>query len=385
MRVALLTESWYPVVNGVTASVETLVNELIAGGDDVTVVCPDMPGADLDPPYVLRVPSWVSPWNTRNPFAYPPYGPLAHRLDDLVVDIVHSHHPFGLGRYGHNLSKRLGVPHVSTFHTLYFSYIHYSPFPPAVSRWWLRAVLTDFYSQCDLLTVPSKDTKQHLYSEMRLPCPLEVHATGVALPTHTDHERSYTLRILMGIADDACVILYVGRIAWEKNCRLLLESFSKLPENCHLVMVGGGPDVDDQSAFAGVLGMDARTHFVGPVSREILVDYYGLADIFAFPSFTETQGLVLGEAQSCGLPCVAVLGGGAAEFVRDGIDAFVVSPEEGVFTEALLKLVTNRDLRESMSKAALNSPIRPTVTEMVQQVRAMYSRLITEYAHSHGV
>lgn len=384
MTIALLTESWYPVVNGVTASVRTLADELMSGGDEVIIVCPDMPGADLDPLYVQRVPSWVSPWNTRNPFAYPPYGPLSHRLDNIDVDIVHSHHPFGLGLYGHRLARRLGVPHVSTFHTLYFSYIHYSPFPPPVSRWWLRTVLTQFYSGCALLTVPSKDTEIQLRTEMRMPCPMEVHPTGVSLPGVVDAERAAALRTLMGILPDDRVVLYVGRIAWEKNCRLLLESFARLPENCHLVMVGGGPDGDSQAEYAAELGMDGRTYFVGPVSREHLVDYYGMADIFAFPSYTETQGLVLGEAQSCGLPCVAVTGGGAAEFVRNNIDALVVPPELDAFAGALLRLVADDVLRNQMSAEALASPVRPSVAEMVSHIRQMYVRLIEAHQVPSG-
>jgi glycosyltransferase involved in cell wall biosynthesis len=188
----------------------------------------------------------------------------------------------------------------------------------------------------------------------------------------------------MGIQPDDRVVLYVGRIAWEKNCRLLLESFARLPENCHLVMVGGGPDGDSQAEFSAELGMDRRTHFVGPVSRELLVDYYGMADIFAFPSYTETQGLVLGEAQSCGLPCVAVTGGGAAEFVRNNVDALVVPPELDAFAGALLRLVADNGLRNQMSAEALASPVRPSVAEMVSHIRQMYVRLIAEHQKAPG-
>jgi glycosyltransferase involved in cell wall biosynthesis len=213
---------------------------------------------------------------------------------------------------------------------------------------------------------------------------MEVHPTGVSLPGVVDAERADALRLLMGIHPDDRVVLYVGRIAWEKNCRLLLESFARLPENCHLVMVGGGPDGDAQAEFAAELGMDRRTHFVGPVSREGLVDYYAMADVFAFPSSTETQGLVLGEAQSCGLPCVAVTGGGAAEFVRNDIDALVVPPELDAFAGALLRIVSDDVLRHKMSGEALASPVRPTVAEMVSHIRQMYMRLIAEHRIAPG-
>jgi glycosyltransferase involved in cell wall biosynthesis len=93
---------------------------------------------------------------------------------------------------------------------------------------------------------------------------------------------------------------------------------------------------------------------------------------------------VLGEAQSCGLPCVAVTGGGAAEYVRNNVDALVVPPEIDAFAGALLRLVADNVLRNQMSAEALASPVRPSVAEMVSHIREMYKRLIAEHKGPSG-
>ena len=139
-----------------------------------------------------------------------------------------------------------------------------------------------------------------------------------------------------------------------------------------LLLAGSGPWQSECETLAQKSGVAEQIRFAGFVSRANLAPLYAGASVFAFPSPTETQGVVLSEAQSYGLPCVVVEGGGASEFVRNGVDALVTAPEVGAFAAALSELLHNAKKREAFSVAARESLLRPTPADMAKSVLAVY-------------
>ena len=166
------------------------------------------------------------------------------------------------------------------------------------------------------------------------------------------------------------MLLYVGRIAREKNIELLFEALRQWPSDAILLLVGGGPALESLKSEAEARGLATRIRFAGFVPRIDLPPIFAAATLFVFPSITDTQGVVLSEAQSNGLPCVVAKGGGAPEFVRDGIDALIVPPQElGAATAALL---ADRDRLQAFACAARQSPLHPTPTEMARRIVEVY-------------
>lgn len=376
MRIALLTESYAPVVNGVSTSVRTLAELLRAAGHDPIVVAPRFPGYTDDGPIpVFRVPSWTTRFNPSNPFAYPSVGPWARQLAPVEADLIHTNHPFGLGLAGAAAARRRGIPHVTTFHTLYHDYTHYFPvFPQAISQGFLSWYLSRFYRRADAVLVPSRAAGKRLTAIGVPEARLEVVPTGVAPATPVSADDTRAVRRRHGIPDDAPLLLYVGRIAREKNLPLLFDAFARQGPDAWLALVGGGPDAEALKEQAQSRGIGARTVFVGAVPRETLPPYYAAATLFAFPSATETQGIVLTEAQGYGLPCVAVDGGGAPEFVRNGVDAFVTPSALDPFADAIKRLLTDPDLRATMGAAARTSPLALAPEGMAQKVLSVYAQ-----------
>lgn len=388
MRIGLFTESYDPVINGVSTSVKTLAMELAKAGHEPVVVAPHHPGfedtaASGDGITVLRLASWRTPLNPQNPFAYPPLGPVPPLLRNVHFDVIHTQQPFGMGRHGRACARRLRVPLISTFHTMYTEYSHYFPLVPrSTARWWLGDQLHRYYQTCDAVVVPSRAAGSMLTSVGVTPERLEVVPTGVpsapmVVPAAIEQaRRGYSL------PEKAPILLFVGRLAREKNLDLILETFSNLclsdwlalPSATHpvLLLVGSGPYLATCREWVRQAGIEPWVRFAGFLSRTELAPIYSMSTLFVFPSSTETQGVVLSEAQSFGLTCVLAEGGGASEFVRPNVDALVVPPVVENFADAIRTLLNDPIRRRQFASAGLHSPMRPTPADMVQRLLDLY-------------
>ncbi len=389
MRIGLFTESYDPVINGVSTSVKTLAMELAKAGHDPVIVAPHHPqfedtASAADGITVLRLPSWRTPFNPQNPFAYPPMGSVPAALRNVRFDVIHTQQPFGMGRHGRASSRRLRVPLISTFHTMYTEYSHYFPLVPrSTARWWLEDQLRRYYQTCDAVVVPSRAAGALLSDIGTTPERLEVVPTGVpsapmVVPAAVEQaRRGYSLPA------NAPVLLFVGRIAREKNLDLLLQAFSRLclsdwlslpsAEHPVLLLVGSGPYLGTCREWVRQAGIDRWVTFAGFLSRTELAPIYAVSTLFVFPSSTETQGVVLSEAQSFGLPCVLAEGGGASEFVRANADALVVPPNVDDFASAIRTLLKDSLRLQQFSAACLNSPMRPTPADMATRLLDIYT------------
>lgn len=386
MRVGLFTESYDPIINGVSTSVRTLAAELEVAGHEPVIVAPRFAGfSDENGDFpVLRLPSWRTVFNPVNPIVPPPLG-NAHPpavLRDVRFDVVHTQQPFGMGRHGRAQARRLRVPLLSTFHTLYNEYTHYFPFlPKPMTQALLARVLRDYYNSCDLVAVPSRAAGRALEA-LGVTRAIHVVPTGVpAAPAVIPAAVEQTRRSFDLLADTP-ILLYVGRVAREKNMDLLVDAHARLlemdakergtQERPILLLVGSGPYAEACRRRVRAAGIESWVRFAGFLKRDQLAPIYAAATLFVFPSSTETQGVVLSEAQSHGLPCVVAQGGGAPEFVRDGVDAQVVAPDAARFAHAVRDLLLDANRRRAMSAAAITSPLRPTPVDMARRMIALY-------------
>jgi 1,2-diacylglycerol 3-alpha-glucosyltransferase len=376
MRVGLFTESYDPIINGVSTSVKTLATHLIRAQHTPTFLVPEFPNYTDMPAdwHIIRMNAFRSPWNRDNPATNLPFFGLPRIYKDIALDVVHLHHPFGLGQQAILYARRHKIPLIATFHTLYADYLHYVPFiPRPLMTKILNNYLRWFYNCCDAVITPSRHTSRILENIGVAPSRLRVVPTGVAAAPVVSQTEITDARTRLGIPEEAQILLYVGRLAREKNLNLLLDTLTQLPESYHLVFVGSGPHHASLVADAELLGLTNRVHFAGFVPHKDVPPYYAMADLFTFSSVTETQGVVLSEAQSFGLPCVVADGGGAPESVRHGVDALVVAPEKGAFARAVIAILEDSTKRVAFSEAARNSPLRPTPEQMVERIVEIYT------------
>ncbi|GMV37162.1 MAG: glycosyl transferase [Fimbriimonadales bacterium] len=376
MNVAIFSDSYLPVLNGVSVSVHTLVAGLRERGHRVWVFAPAFPGhgdADAD---VVRFPSVLTPWAKNYPLARPPFRATLRQFRELPIEIVHTHTPFTVGFCGLRWAESAGLPILSTYHTLYDRYVHYVPF---LTRRYVAYKVAKhtryYYGRVTRVITPSRAAAEVLRHH-GVTTPIEIIRTGI--PTAEPVPKA-DARARLGIPRDETMLLYVGRLAIEKNLGLLLECLRRwriTVPNCRLRLVGDGPGRPALESRAAELGVRERLTVHGQAGHDEVLVYMAAADLFVFPSTSETQGLVIGEAQSMGLPAVAVRGGGAPETIEHGVDGMVVADDPQEFAQAVEAILCNPALRATMSDNALRSPARISPEEYVSRIERSYEEVL---------
>ncbi len=369
--------------NGVTTSLLTLIDGLRARKNRVWVFAPEN-DQQIEPEVnVLRFPSFVTSLNPGYPLAYPflPRLALATQFHRLRLDVVHTHTPFVLGLTGANLALSRGVPLVTTFHTFYSQYSHYVPlFPDSMTQNLLEVYLPWYYNRCAAILCPSEVAAETL-RQMGVESPIDVVPTGISLPRpeyRTAQARAQT-RESLGLAPDTPLLLFAGRLAQEKNLSWLLANFGKVMHTVpgvKLALAGDGPYRDELELESEKLQIRESVLFLGPLARRQLDPLLAAADVFCFPSPSETQGLVIGEARASGTPTVAIDAGGAPETIREGIDGFrVAEGDSDLFTQRIVQLLSDNELRERMRCNALRNAHDFVPERMIDQVVDIYDRV----------
>ena len=353
LRIAQFAESYPPVINGAAVAVDLLCEEF-GKRHHVEAFAPAFRGY-VDRRIVHRFPTYHAPGHRDYPLAIP-FSPRIHRqFRKSGFQVVHTHSPFALGQVGRRWAREQRIPVVTTYHTLYVEYAHYVPLVPAsLSAAYLRALSRGYCNACDRVVVPTEPVKRVLlqYGVHR---PIHVIPTGLKLRPPQAPDPEFPRRALQ-IPADAPVVLYAGRIAPEKNLELLFQAFARVasaaPE-ARLLLCGAGPAEHDARRWAGETGVADRIHFAGAVPPDRMPRVYAAADVFAFSSLTDTQGLVLTEAKAAGLPAVCVDSFGPATVVKDGVDGFLVPNDPDAFAAAVLRVLREPELRACMREAAL--------------------------------
>jgi glycosyltransferase involved in cell wall biosynthesis len=334
-------------------------------------------------PFIFRYPSLPLPLPGDISAAIPVSPFVEQLLPALKLDIIHTHHPVLLGQTAARKAAELDLPLVFTFHTQYWEYTHYVPFPQeaiqdflknAVHRW-----LKDFMQKCQHIILPSESMKEILVRDYGLEERYTVIPTGTDLTPYECAEWK-AMRKEKGWQDET-VLISVGRLAPEKNWDTLLRAFAKVyPEhpNLRLVLIGDGPARQTLEALAAELGIAEHVTFTGALPFEEVPCYLKAADAFAFASVTETQGLVTIEAMAAGLPIVAVDGSGTRDIVEHGKQGFLVANDVDALAKGIKKLLSDPDRMKRFSNNALKKANTFDVHQLGKQLIGVYEQAIQD-------
>ncbi len=380
MKIGVFTDSFRPYTSGVVRSIELFSREFTARGHEVYIFGPDYPL--LQPPKEEGVYRFVSvPAPTMPEFSLPI--PISVQLGPTIkkigLDIIHVHSPFLLGSLGARAARRYKLPLVFTFHTLYDQYVHYIPFVEEATRQVVQAIGRDFCNRCNMVVAPSQIVVNYL-RRIGVEAPISNIPTGVDLDEFKDLDSCW-LQKNYGICETEKVLLFVGRLGKEKNVAFLLKAFAIILErhpDTKLVLVGSGPQEHDLKKMCRQLGISRQVIFTGVLPRHKIIHCYASADLFVFPSLTDTQGLVIGEAKATGLPVVAVRAFGPAEMVVHGEDGLLTDPSLPSFTNAVLELLENDHLRQHLSREALINVTEVSSVRCAENMLVAYEELIRE-------
>lgn len=376
MHIAYYTNTYLPVVSGVVRSVQLFRETLSALGHNVFVFAPEDDFEDTEP-FIFRYPSLRLPLPVDIPTALPVSPFVDQLLPKLKLDVIHTHHPFLLGQTAAGKARDLNLPLVFTFHTQYHEYTHYIPFTQEQVQEFIknRIVnwLREYMRKCQHIIIPSESMRSILVNEYGLVDHFTVIPTGLDIaPFEAADGKS--LRAEWGWSEDR-VIISVGRLAEEKNWGTLLQAFSlaqKKQPQLRLVLVGDGPQAAALSQLAGELGVEEHVRFAGKVPFEQVPAYLKAADLFAFASTTETQGLATLEALAAGLPVVAVAASGTQDIVEDGEEGFLVQNDPDDLSNGIVKLIENPHNMEKFRLAALEKSRLYDNRELARKMLKVY-------------
>jgi 1,2-diacylglycerol 3-alpha-glucosyltransferase len=387
MNIGVFTDSFRPYNSGVVRSVELFSSEYVKRGHSVYTFCPDYPL--MHTPEEDNVFRFVSfPWPTMTDFSLPV--PISAYLNQTIkhldIDIIHVHSPFLLGSLGARMARRHKLPLIFTFHTLYEQYVHYFPFVEKTSKQVVQAIARDFSNRCNVVVAPSRLVVDYL-RQIGIKTSIVKIPTGIDMDEFKELDRNW-LKNSYGVRADEKVLLFVGRLGKEKNVEFLLESFQavlKLIPDCRLVLAGKGPLEDSLRLLCRQIGIEDKVIFTGELPRQQIVHCYASSDILVFPSVSDTQGLVIGEAKAAGVPVVAIRAFGPAEMVIHNEDGLLTEFALPAFTEAIIKLLNDNVLYERMSKQSLkNAPLISSAL-CAEQMIEVYQGLIDDNAYATRV
>jgi glycosyltransferase involved in cell wall biosynthesis len=379
MRIAIITENFLPKLDGVTRTLARLLQYLQENRHEALLLGPESGMEHYAGAEIVGTAGVPLPFYSELKFNF--FRPLfIRRLSDFHPDIIHLVDPIFLGSVGLGAAKCMKIPVVSSFHTNISAYCGYFGFPQLTKPMW--SYYRTLHSQCALTFCPSPSMAnmlhEHGFQNLR------IWSRGVDTALFRPERRRQELRDswLAGRdrPQDIKVLLYVGRISWEKNLRLLTQAYHMMDhDHCHLVIVGNGPAFKEiQHEVAGL-----PVTFTGYLKGEQLATAYASADIFAFPSTSETFGQVVLEAMASGLPVAGVLSEGVCDLVeheRTGLllDTHGLDEDEqatGHLTN-LHRLVHNAPERHAMGQAALQEASLRSWSEAMDSLLSGYHEVL---------
>ena len=381
LSIALFSECYHPMRNGVVVSVSSFARVLTAMGHAVTIFTAHHPEqsseSDLDE-NVYRFLSVPMPSRARYPLPLPVASARVwSALEELPFDIIHANSPMVLGHVARSLAQHRNLPLVFTYHTLIEEYGHYLPLPRGLSRRWAVRVSREFSNSSDHIIAPSAHVAERLrfYQVVK---PITIIPTGIDIDL-IDNVPPADIRTRYDIPPDVPLLVYAGRLAREKNLPRLLSAFRlilRTEPDTHLLLVGGGPFEEDICELSEEYGLDAHLHMAGFLPRDQVFQCMRAADVFVFASLTETQGLVIGEAMACHTPVVAVDANAEREVVTSGVDGLLVPNADEPFTEAVLTLLHDDALREKMGQLARQRAESLSARRRTEQLIDVYREVL---------
>ncbi|MGD9841432.1 MAG: glycosyltransferase [Steroidobacteraceae bacterium] len=386
MRVLMISDVYFPRVNGVSTSIRSFRRELQAQGHQVTLVTPAYPhSAEFDQqhpdPDLIRVTSLPIPRDPEDRLMR--RSQLLQLLPELKkqsFDVVHIQTPFVAHYAGVTLARQLKLPTIESYHTFFEEYLYH--YVPLIPRGVLRFAARRFtVSQCNsvkLVIAPSHAMHDALRN-YGVTTPITILPTGLEA-SQFKRGNSALFRQQHGFTAQQPIALYVGRVAHEKNIDFLLTMFkqtlAQVPQ-ATLLIVGEGPAVPHLRGQVQQLGIHHAVKFIGYLDRDSdLLDCYSAGDVFVFASRTETQGLVLLESLAQGTPVVSTAHMGTRDILEAAQGAQIVNEDTAQFAQVVANILSNPPVRVRLAAHAVVDAQRWSSVEMTQRLLRLYTELV---------
>lgn len=390
MNIGIFTDAYEPHISGVTTSIKMLKEALENMGHSVYIVTANLTNHKFtydNKNKIIYIPGIKTGiYNTRLTNIY---SKKAFKIiKEWKLDIIHSQTEFGIGVFSRIVSKKLHIPVVHTYHTLYEDYVYYVThgfFDNLGKK--LAIKITKYFcdKKCDELVVPTKKIKDLFINKYHFTRNINVISSGIdtkKFELNLNIEKNIKkLRKEFKLKNTDIIIGSVGRIAKEKSFDKEIKAIKELLEinkNIKLMIIGDGPELDNLKKLVKDLNIENNVIFTGKVNYDLIPSYYNLFNIMVSFSKTETQGLTIIEGLAASLPVLCIKDESFEAMVENNYNGYLFKNNKE-FLELAQKLINNSKLYEIMCKNAKNSIYKYSKEVFASEILKIYSKAITNY------
>ena len=387
MRIGIFSETYTPYISGLVTSELMLKKGLEKLGHEVYIVTANLESFkyEYDPKEkVLKIPGVKTGiYDSRLTSVYPIQA--VKKIKSWKLDVIHSQTEFAIGTFARIIAKQYNIPLVHTYHTMYEDYIHYVTkgyFKKSSRK--LVEYFTKFYCETTAteLIVPTTKTYKLFKEKYDFKKNINIIPTGIEVNRFFKENIKETdlnsLRKHLKLTKKDFILIFVGRLAEEKNVEFLIEAEKKLKEknkNIKLLIVGDGPDKEKYENYANSLKLENNCLFIGKTKWEEMPYYYHLADVFVTASLTETQGLTVIEAMASSITPVCINDEAFHSMVTPELNGLFFNTKEEL-VDCILKLINNKKLLYKLNNQARIASEQYSEKFYSERVLEVYKRAI---------
>lgn len=396
MKISIFTDAYEPHISGVTTSIKMLKTALEKMHHEVFIVT-----ANLDNNKFI--------YDDKNRIIYLPgiktgiyetkltgiYSKKAMKIiKNWHLDVIHSQTEFGIGYFSRIVAKKLNLPIVHTYHTLYEDYIHYvthGHFNNLAKK--LAIKITKYYCEkkCDELIVPTDKIKDLFINKYNISQPINVIPTGIDIDkfklTQNIKKEIENIKKKYKIKDTDFIIGSVGRIAPEKSFDKLLYNIKemiKVNTNIKVMLVGGGPDLDNLKELTQKLHLEDYVIFTDKVNYDLVPAYFNTFNVIVSFSKTETQGLTIIEGLAASKPTICIEDDSFKAMIEPNYNGYLFK-NDNEFKDYIFKLMNDKKLYKDMSTNARNSTYKYSKEVFASEVLKVYHKAIEKKSNSKKI
>lgn len=387
MNIGIFTEAYFPQISGVTTVIDVMDRELRLLGHNVYIFTNYYPDYIDINPNIFRLPSvpFVFDKACRVGFFYS--YKIMKQIKAMNLDIIHTHTEFSMGLFGRIVSKKLKIPMIHTYHTMYKDWVYNSignnPISFLTSNF-IVEITKKHCNSCVSVIVPSEKVRKTL-SEYGVKTNIITIPNGIKLEPFYLVNNKYDvldnrekLRSEYGITKDDKVMLNIGRQSKEKNVESIIYALSELlkeQKNIKFVIIGDGPNIQNLKDLADKLNIKNNVLFLGKKQRFDIEKYYKLADIFITSSTFETQGLTVIEAMAAKIPVMVKNDEAFYGVVKDNVTGFIFEQDKDL-ADLLKRVINNKDLLSFVSKNAYDVIEKFSSNSFIKNIENLYKNFV---------
>ncbi len=387
MNIAIFTDCYIPIKNGVVTSVRQLKEGLEEKGHNVIIVTVDVPNFEEKDLSVYRLPSFGASFGSGTDTrlgSFVNQGAINRFLKKKEIQLIHTHTEFVMGYYGKKAAKKLKIPCIHTTHTMWEEYRHYVLNGKLISRNMARKIISTYLKGIYGIVSPSIKA-QNYYRDLTPHIPSVVINNGIDVAKFkssviTENEVSQ-LKKEFNLKKNDKIILFVGRIGREKRVTELLDivsSILKADSQIKMIYTGTGPQMQQLADIAENIGISKQVIFTGFVNWELVYQLYSISDLFVTASLSEVQPMTLIEATMCGLPIICRKDESYMDLVTEGVNGYLLDNDYAM-TKKISELLYDDVKRKKFSDESYKSSERFTAKNHVNRMEKFYTQVVKCY------